>query len=795
MAAHASGKSFVSHRQLKKLSTRPYSAHELQFDGRSHMMTSDLRPKGSRSEHSSSVDYGSGLSNSLKMSLHESLSEGSLPRYNFSLDDSATIPFGLLYELSEVLNHLERRTLNQLALLLGLTQEQFNRLYQSTNNPAISVMTQGERFRKDLSHLQQAFEILKLDNAIALIEKHHSQIRNKIDAEISNKSVDVDVDREYDRCIISLNSSNSEQLSSSVNFENIFLDSHKNTRQGHLRVQISQTQNLLIRNLLKRTARLSVNESLCACDYIDEEGGILFIPGSSIYLRIPPGALTSGYQIQLSAFMDPAEHGCPRPDDSPRITPLVRCQPDGISFQVPVELVIPHCGVIVEPAKVPVEVYTRPHPDKEGLKPSWVRDEDASSRASLEKTSCSIFLTHFSDYDVVVRDNDCIIGKMLRVFPMINRLSGPADDLLLSLWICNNQQEVYEELIQEQTGDHGRKVLDSYRSFMLLVSNKAVNISYTNFSNQWKVVTAEETIGYHLLWHGSRGVANLRMKSNTESGGGKLSGTLRVQQEENTRGSETAFETIGTINAEYTQERLRVTEEKQRALKFNGSEIHIPPSNGNASHIHVHLPPLLQVGIQSMRCHQRHPNLSVMESVAMGCLICWTLKILFATTGKDLLWEGDSGFSSPVSFVNKCSNQKQPRRKLKLAVNFKEGEVWQRHPSSSSSTSSLSSSTPSSSSLIDFPDSPSTRPKRQRTLQAKPVKVSHKVVTPILLEKAHYCQNEKVSYTLFWNCISMAFSFDFHRAQDYRPLSRAHLCVCLFGVGCDCFLGGKHKLT
>lgn len=31
----------------------------------------------------------------------------------------------------------------------------------------------------------------------------------------------------------------------------------------------------------------------------------------------------------------------------------------------------------------------------------------------------------------------------------------------------------------------------------------------------------------------------------------------------------------------------------------------------------------------------------------------------------------------------------------------------------------------------------------QRTLQAKPVKVSHKVVTPVLLEKAHYCQNEK----------------------------------------------------
>lgn len=28
-------------------------------------------------------------------------------------------------------------------------------------------------------------------------------------------------------------------------------------------------------------------------------------------------------------------------------------------------------------------------------------------------------------------------------------------------------------------------------------------------------------------------MANLRMKSNTESGGGKLSGTLRVQQEEN----------------------------------------------------------------------------------------------------------------------------------------------------------------------------------------------------------------------------------------------------------------------
>lgn len=323
-----------------------------------------------------------------------------------------------------------------------------------------------------------------------------------------------------------------------------------------------------------------------------------------------------------------------------------------------------------------------------------------------------------------------------------------------------------------------------------------------------------------------------------------------------------------------------VTEEKQRALKFNGSEIHIPPSNGNASHIHVHLPPSSpsRYSVNEMS-PASPPTFRVMESVAIGlsnlldtedtfcnnweglagklhythqdtqlfakakhhtkevllsacqsgrlksydelishlegierkdaaalvreCLakgsryltqpnacdapdfgklkparqisapftistdysqedagrdetdlsslpVClphgndprllkrgYSVQLIshpghstpmraFPVPSDSLQYpdlpvrrlispcsgKGDSGFSSPVSFGNKAQTKSKPRRKLKLAVNFKEGEgIGKRHPSSSSSTSSLSSSTPSSSSLIDFPDSPSTRPK------------------------------------------------------------------------------------
>lgn len=107
-------------------------------------------------------------------------------------------------------------------------------------------------------------------------------------------------------------------------------------------------------------------------DYFDEEGGELFIPESDTHLTIPPGALACRQLIRIT-LMDPASEGCPQSSEAPRITPVVRCEPDGTVFRKPVVLSIKHCGRIkvassgtVKPPKYQVEVYTRGHPGGKG---------------------------------------------------------------------------------------------------------------------------------------------------------------------------------------------------------------------------------------------------------------------------------------------------------------------------------------------------------------------------------------------------------------------------------------------
>lgn len=73
----------------------------------------------------------------------------------------------------------------------------------------------------------------------------------------------------------------------------------------------------------------------------------------------------------------------------------------------------------------------------------WERDDDASSESTLDETTCKIWLTHFSDVDVFVKDETCVIGKMLRAFPLLYQIDDPEDDLIIQLWMCNSDNDTY----------------------------------------------------------------------------------------------------------------------------------------------------------------------------------------------------------------------------------------------------------------------------------------------------------------------------------------------------------------
>lgn len=82
--------------------------------------------------------------------------------------------------------------------------------------------------------------------------------------------------------------------------------------------------------------------------YFDCKGGVLVIPEAEVSLSIPPGAITNGCIISVTVVSTNLL-GPPGQEVLPRLTPLVICEPDGLEFQKPAELIIPHCGIIDHP--------------------------------------------------------------------------------------------------------------------------------------------------------------------------------------------------------------------------------------------------------------------------------------------------------------------------------------------------------------------------------------------------------------------------------------------------------------
>ncbi|CAI4226800.1 unnamed protein product [Auanema sp. JU1783] len=82
--------------------------------------------------------------------------------------------------------------------------------------------------------------------------------------------------------------------------------------------------------------------------FIGSEGGVLSCPNSNVELRIPPGALLDGQKKEI--YVKVCREGESPPIDRAKgetlLSPLVMCGPQGLSFKIPCELRLPHCGPV-----------------------------------------------------------------------------------------------------------------------------------------------------------------------------------------------------------------------------------------------------------------------------------------------------------------------------------------------------------------------------------------------------------------------------------------------------------------
>ena len=79
---------------------------------------------------------------------------------------------------------------------------------------------------------------------------------------------------------------------------------------------------------------------------IDHTGGKLTIEGTGASLKIPEGALEVGRKEEITLSLHWRSQNPPHLEDHQfQIGPFVKCQPEGVVFQKPVTLAMPHSAL------------------------------------------------------------------------------------------------------------------------------------------------------------------------------------------------------------------------------------------------------------------------------------------------------------------------------------------------------------------------------------------------------------------------------------------------------------------
>lgn len=214
--------------------------------------------------------------------------------------------------------------------------------------------------------------------------------------------------------------------------------------------------------------------------YLDAKGGTLVIEEAGISLEIPPGALNEGVTISVAVVND---EGVKLPhDDTPMVSQIVRCKPSGQTFQKPVTLVLPHCGILNDNKDHKV-ISLKSH--FSGGRRQWRIFTDTET--VLSKRECSLKLTDFCFHSCSISGLE---SKIMRAFILKKRTEGA---LSVKLWICNDNPSVFENILKKEKDD-GYQQMGAHQEFVIY---KTLGHIVSKFiANEMKIPLAH-------IWHGS----------------------------------------------------------------------------------------------------------------------------------------------------------------------------------------------------------------------------------------------------------------------------------------------------
>ncbi|CAH1257864.1 UNC5CL [Branchiostoma lanceolatum] len=204
--------------------------------------------------------------------------------------------------------------------------------------------------------------------------------------------------------------------------------------------------------------RLNVVTSSLASGIFDSEGGHLDIEGTGVRLFIPPGAIKSSVEQQVTISISSDE--CDKPtltEGQARISPVIRCSPHGIAFEKSVALSFPHTGEVSKGKLIHPLITNTDQGQQAGYEDM---KEDHGARAIVRKTDCVVFLDHFTGVTLVEESpcpdegakggsgNDGSTDKPLYAIPFWTLTSS--GDVMVRVRICQKRDDAKQTAYEEE---------------------------------------------------------------------------------------------------------------------------------------------------------------------------------------------------------------------------------------------------------------------------------------------------------------------------------------------------------
>lgn len=250
----------------------------------------------------------------------------------------------------------------------------------------------------------------------------------------------------------------------------------------------------------------NIDPNMVACGLVDHNGGKFTIGETGVSLIVPPQAIPEGDTEGIFIGIVNQEKEHPKLDDKESLlSPVIKCGPNGLKFERPVILSLPHCAQLEDGAW---NLKVQYNESETGTPAGWKQLIDISKQdgsepyfALLEPNMVYLMVDHFTNFAVTGQP-----ANQAKKWVQIKAYLTPPEacgDCIVRVYCVGDTSAHLEILHQQETERLGGVTTDAHKPLLfqegggdLLVNLKSHHRGWTNTSEDLK------KIRYPHIWEG-----------------------------------------------------------------------------------------------------------------------------------------------------------------------------------------------------------------------------------------------------------------------------------------------------